>query len=92
MILDRRIARRWSVRPMEMAPEFVGNLRRLSIAFDAGTKDGFKDIPVRANELDKLLTSLDVPHTYELYVGGHGDQIRSRIESKVLPFFSRVLH
>ncbi|HUQ20473.1 MAG TPA: alpha/beta hydrolase-fold protein [Gemmatimonadaceae bacterium] len=92
MILDRRIARRWSIRPMEMAPEFVSNLRRLSIMFDAGTVDGFKDIPVRANDLDNLLTSLGVPHSYELYVGGHGDQIRSRIENKVLPFFSRVLH
>jgi S-formylglutathione hydrolase FrmB len=91
IVLDRRIARRWSVRPIEMAPKYVRNLRRLSIFFDAGTQDGFKDIPTRADELDKLLTSLGVPHEFELYVGGHGDQIRSRIESKLLPFFSRAL-
>jgi S-formylglutathione hydrolase len=91
MILDRRIARRWSIRPMEMAPELVDNLRRLSIAFDAGTLDGFKDIPTRANEFDNLLSSLGVPHSFELYVGGHGDHIRSRIESKLLPFFSKEL-
>ena len=76
---------------MEMAPELVDNLRRLSIAFDAGTLDGFKDIPTRANEFDNLLSSLGVPHSFELYVGGHGDHIRSRIESKLLPFFSKEL-
>ena len=91
LVLDRRIARRWSVRPLEMAPDYVAKLRRLSIAFDAGTNDGFKDIPVRANELDELLSALKVPHSYELYVGGHGDHIRSRIETKMLPFFTRVL-
>lgn len=91
LVLDRRIARRWSVRPLEMAPEYIGNLRRLSIAFDAGMSDGFKDIPIRANELDQLLSFLNVPHSFELYEGGHGDHIRARIETKVLPFFSRVL-
>ena len=60
-------------------------------SFDAGTQDSFKDIPTRANDLDNLLTSLRVPHEFELYVGGHGDQIRSRIENKLLPFFSRAL-
>jgi hypothetical protein len=74
-----------------MAPAYVDNLRKLSIYFDAGTLDGFKDIPTRANELDNLLTSLKVPHEFELYVGGHGDHIRSRIESTMLPFFSRAL-
>jgi len=91
LVLDRRIARRWSMRPIEMAPEHAANLRRLSIFFDAGTQDSFKDIPTRANDLDNLLTSLRVPHEFELYVGGHGDQIRSRIENKLLPFFSRAL-
>ena len=91
LVLDRRIARRWSARPLEMVPDHVANLRRLSIAFDAGTSDGFKDIPLRASELDSLLTSLDVPHSFELYNGGHGDHIRERIESKMLPFFSGML-
>ena len=91
LVLDRRIARRWSARPLEMAPDFVANLRKLSIAFDAGTTDGFKDIPIRANELDELLISLKVPHSFELYEGGHGDHISARIETKMLPFFSRVL-
>ena len=91
LVLDRRIARRWSVRPIEMVPEFVANLKRIRIAFDAGKQDGFKDIPARASELDDLMTSLGIPHSFELYNGGHGDHIRSRIESKMLPFFSRAL-
>jgi hypothetical protein len=37
------------------------------------------------------MTSLGIPHSFELYNGGHGDHIRSRIESKMLPFFSRAL-
>jgi S-formylglutathione hydrolase FrmB len=92
LILDHRIGRRWSVRPLAMAREYVPNLRQLEIAFDAGTQDGFRDIPMRANELDILLSSLKVPHRFELYEGAHGDQIRARIETKMLPFFSRVLY
>ncbi|MEO7503395.1 MAG: alpha/beta hydrolase-fold protein [Gemmatimonadaceae bacterium] len=92
LILDRRIGRRWSVRPLAMAQEYAANLRQLEIAFDAGTLDGFRDIPIRANELDSLLSSLKVSHSFELYEGGHGDQVRARIEGKMLPFFSRVLY
>jgi S-formylglutathione hydrolase FrmB len=91
LVLDRRIARRWSIRPLAMVPEYVSNLKRLAIAFDAGTSDGFKDIPARAAQLDELMTSLRIPHSFELYSGGHGDHIRARIESKMLPFFSRTL-
>lgn len=92
LILDHRIGRRWSVRPLAMAREHAANLRQLEIAFDAGTLDGLRDIPRRANELDLLLSSLKVPHSFELYEGGHGDQIRARIEETMLPFFSRVLY
>ena len=92
LILDQRIGRRWSVRPLAMAREYVANLRQLEIAFDAGTLDGLRDIPIRANELDLLLSSLKVAHWFELYEGGHGDQIRARIEGKMLPFFSRALY
>jgi hypothetical protein len=37
------------------------------------------------------MTELGIPHTFELYNGTHGDHIRARMESKVLPFFSREL-
>ena len=38
------------------------------------------------------LSSLNVSHSFELYEGAHGDQIRARIEGKMLPFFNRVLY
>jgi len=91
LVLDSRIARRWSARPLEMVPEYAANLRKLAISFDAGIQDGFKDIPVRSAELDRLLSNLGISHGFELYTGNHGDHIRSRMESKVLPFFSREL-
>ncbi len=91
LILDRRIARRWSVRPLAMVREYADKLKRLAIAFDAGTSDGFKDIPIRSAELDSLMTALGIEHSFELYDGGHGDHIRLRVETKVLPFFSNAL-
>ena len=91
LVLDHRIARRWNVRPLAMARDYTRNLRQLEIAFDAGALDGLKDIPIRARELDEVLSSLEIPHSFEIYDGGHGDRIRERIETKMLPFFSRVL-
>lgn len=91
LVLDQRIARRWNVRPLAMVPEYAANLRRMAIAFDAGRADWFKDIPVRAAELDDMMTKLRIPHSFELYSGEHSDRIRWRIESKMLPFFSRNL-
>lgn len=91
LVLDQRVARRWSVRPLAMVRDYAANLKRLAIAFDAGTADGFKDIPIRSAELDSLMTELGIRHSFELYNGGHGDHIRSRIETEVLPFFSKAL-
>jgi S-formylglutathione hydrolase len=83
--------RRWSDDPLSMAASRVVGLKRMKIAFDAGTEDGFKDIPINVQKLDSLLTSLGVPHEAELYKGTHGSRIHERIESKVLPFFSKAL-
>jgi S-formylglutathione hydrolase len=91
LVLDQKTARRWAVRPLAMVRDHAGNLRRLAIAFDAGTADAFKDIPIRAAELDRLLTELGIHHSFELYDGTHGSRIRSRMETKVLPFFSKQL-
>jgi hypothetical protein len=86
------IADRWQDTPVAIAPTYAGNIRRLHIAFDAGDADGFPDIPANVRRLDSLLTSLGIPHDAEVYGGTHGSRIRNRLESKVFPFFSRVLH
>jgi hypothetical protein len=77
--------------PINFVPQYAANLRRMAIAFDAGRQDALKDIPISVTMLDSLLTSLGVEHTAELYDGDHMKRIRSRIETHVIPFMSRVL-
>ena len=92
LVLVPDVAVRWAATPMSMVPQYADGLRRMQIAFDAGTADGFKDIPANVTRLDSVLTSLGIPHAAELYDGTHGSRIRSRLESKVFPFFSKALH
>jgi hypothetical protein len=75
-----------------MAATKIAALRRLEIAFDAGTRDALTDIPPNVRALDSLLTANGVRHSAELYDGTHGSRIRERFETKLLPFFSRALH
>lgn len=91
VVLDSLVATRWRMGPLTMAHSHAASLRGLSVAFDAGSADGFRDIPLNAAELDRVLTGLGVPHMFELYDGTHGSRIRSRIETKMLPFFSAKL-
>lgn len=77
--------------PLAMVSRHAPGLRRLRIAFDAGTRDGFPDIPVNVQRLDSLFTNLNIPHVAELYDGTHGSRIRERLETKVFPFFSEAL-
>ena len=86
------VAAKWRAGPLLMAESYMANLRRMSIAFDAGTADGLTDIPVNVRALDSLLTAHDIPHMAELYEGDHGNRIRARLEGKVFPFFSKLLH
>jgi enterochelin esterase-like enzyme len=86
------VAAKWQKTPLSMIPEYAANLRRMRIGFDAGTEDGFKDIPANVQRLDSMLTALAIPHEAEVYPGEHMKGIRGRIESKMIPFFSRVLH
>ena len=77
--------------PLAMASSHLDALKRLDITFDAGDVDALTDIPINVRALDSLLTANGIPHTAEIYPGTHGSRIRSRIETKVLPFFSREL-
>jgi S-formylglutathione hydrolase len=68
------------------------NLHHLhAIAFDAGRSDQFTHIPLGEADLDRLLSTEHISHTFELYDGDHNSGIVSRITSKVLPFFSTNL-
>ncbi len=85
------VMRKWDSGPLAMAKTHIGELKKLAIVFDAGDADALTDIPVNVRALDSLLTAHDVPHVAEIYSGTHGNRIRARIETKVLPFFSREL-
>ncbi len=91
LVVDSAVVARWRSGPLSAAATYARNLRRMNIGFDAGTADGFRDIPVNAARLDSVLTQLGIPHMFELYEGTHGSRIRSRLETKVLPFFSAKL-
>lgn len=87
------ITDRWNaLSPMKFVPRYAANLRRLAIGFDAGRQDALKDIPISVTVLDSALTAMRIPHTAELYDGDHMTRIRSQLETKVFPFFSRNLH
>ncbi|MGK2963257.1 MAG: alpha/beta hydrolase [Gemmatimonadaceae bacterium] len=85
------VSGKWRAGPLAMVPSHLNGLRRMSIAFDAGNGDGLTDIPVNVRTLDSLLTAHGVPHEAEIYEGDHGNRVRSRLETKVFPFFSRLL-
>lgn len=78
--------------PIPTLPRYEKNLRRLrGIGFDAGDADGFTHIPPTVRALDKMLTARHIAHQSEIYAGDHGSRIRERLETVVLPFFSRTL-
>jgi hypothetical protein len=86
------VAKSWRDTPLEIIrrtrPEVLRSIRWY---FDAGNRDAFADIPEAAAELDKILSHKKVPHNFEIFSGTHGDRIRERIETRLLPFFSRAL-
>jgi S-formylglutathione hydrolase len=82
---------RWQANiPTYMADQYVTNLRRLrGIAFDAGTQE--PAIQNSNRQFAEALKRNRIEHTFEVFDGGHTDKVRERIETKMLPFFSRSL-
>lgn len=76
--------------PTYMVDGYRTNLLALrGIAFDAGTKEEFIQTPNR--EFSETLKRNRIEHTFEVFEGGHGDKVAERMETKILPFFSRHL-
>jgi hypothetical protein len=75
-----------------MLGQYRSNLTQLrGIAFDVGKQDWNRNLPAQAHDLDLKLKQNGIRHEFEEYVGNHTDKIPERIETKTLPFFSRVL-
>ena len=84
------VAAKWVANsPLVFVDQYVPSLRSTrAIALDIGDRDPFL---TTNRQLADALTRLDVPHTFEVYEGDHGNRIRERFEMHVLPFFSRHL-
>jgi enterochelin esterase-like enzyme len=84
------LARWYANIPTYMVDQYLTNLRRLrGIAFDAGTQE----LPLQNSnrQFSEALKRNKIEHTFEVFEGGHTDKVRARIETKMLPFFSRTL-
>ncbi len=88
--LQPEIAAKWDANaPIAMIDQHIPSLKELhAIAGDVGTKDG---LMASNEELDHILTSYGIAHTFETYEGTHISGIQDRVEKKVVPFFSNNL-
>ncbi|MBF9151568.1 esterase [Novosphingobium sp. 1Y9A] len=75
--------------PVAMASQYLPSLRRMSgIAIDTGDTDF-----VRADDelIHETLTRFGIAHDWEIYVGDHGNRVKERFRTYVLPFFTKHL-
>jgi len=85
---------RWrTAMPLYAVGRYQANLRRLgAIAFDYGENEEFSHIRMATARFSAELGERGIPHQFEVYSKGtHGDHIRERFETRVVPFFSRAL-
>ena len=76
--------------PMEQIDQYIDNLRSLK-AFGLDVGDNDHGITVTTKELDRILTTYKITHSFEVYSGDHLNHIADRIEMQVVPFFSKNL-
>jgi len=75
--------------PLTMLDSYKTNLLSLKkIQLDCGTLDGLISVN---RALSQALNDAGISHVFEEYPGYHGNKIRQRMETKVLPFFSEEL-
>lgn len=77
---------------VNMVAEHTNNLLKLrGIYIDYGVQEEFSHIPAGSLALSRELSEHGIPHTFEVYQGDHNRRIPERLETRVLPFFSRLL-
>jgi S-formylglutathione hydrolase len=89
--LQPEVQARWSANaPIAMVHQYIFNLKALTaIAFDAGAGD--KNIHATSLRLDAILSDYKIPHDWASYEGDHLNRIAERIETLVIPYFSKHL-
>lgn len=80
----------WSANAiLAMVHQYVPSLRQLdSIAIDVGSQDFLLGDNRRLHD---LLEVYGIRHSFDVYEGGHGDQVAKRFEEVVWPYFATAL-
>lgn len=89
-VLHPEIAAKWVANsPLAFVDQYVPDLKTYrAIAMDVGDMDNLMS---SNKQMDEALTRLGIKHTFEIYEGTHGNRVKERFETKVLPFFSTNL-
>ena len=85
------VAAKWAANaPLSMIDQYIANIRRLeALGMDAGAQD--RAIAATVRTLDRVLTDYGIAHQFEIYEGDHLNHVADRIETKMLPFFTKNL-
>lgn len=83
---------RWAANaPLAMMHQYIPNLKQYrAIGLDAGSKES--GIAPATKNFSESLDEYGIHHVFEIYLGGHRDQVAERLEKIVLPFFSDNLN
>src|SRR5262249_35042179 len=75
--------------PLAMVSQYIPSLKTYkAIGMEVGTKDTLR---ASNKQLEEMFTSFGVKHTYEEYEGDHTNKVYERVETSLLPFFSKNL-
>jgi S-formylglutathione hydrolase FrmB len=76
--------------PLAFVDQYVPDLKTYrAIGMDVGDQD---HLAATNKLMDESLTRLGVVHTFEVCEGTHGNRVKERFETKVLPFFAENLN
>ena len=76
----------------QKVPQYKSNLLQLKgIVIDYGKQDDYAWIPDGCNYFSELLKKENIPHELYPYEGNHMNQVRTRLEENMLPYFSSHL-
>ena len=88
-VAEQALARWLANTPMWMIDQNRANLKRLrGIAFDVGTSE---DLLNSIRQFSGALRRNKIEHLFEEFDGDHIDRTAVRIETRIMPFFSRTL-
>ncbi|MBT3345300.1 MAG: alpha/beta fold hydrolase [Gemmatimonadetes bacterium] len=78
--------------PLAMLAQYGSSLAGMrGVAIDWGSADYYTHVVADSRAFAAALSDAGIDHMSEEYSGGHGNRIRARMESHVLPFFNEEL-